>query len=165
MREPEARRCSINRFASSSAPRPRKPITSANSSLSPRPADPDVLQLPRPVVVRRLSSILNLHAPLVRSSLACLFARSSFPPVRPCPIKKWIRRRARSTPPVPRAPAVCAGRNGDTPRSQRGRRQRDYRLALNHALESREQAQNGARRPRHVTLRGGVKRSVARSTP
>ncbi|HLG59478.1 MAG TPA: DUF4398 domain-containing protein [Vicinamibacterales bacterium] len=41
--------------------------------------------------------------------------------------------------------------------------QRDYRLALNHALESREQAQNAVRTAAEtrVTLRGDVERSVA----
>ena len=44
--------------------------------------------------------------------------------------------------------------------------QRDYRLALNHALESREQAQNAARlaAETHGRLRGEVERSLAEIT-
>ena len=41
--------------------------------------------------------------------------------------------------------------------------QRDYRLALNHALESREQAQNAARQAAdtHARVRGEAERSMA----
>ena len=44
--------------------------------------------------------------------------------------------------------------------------QRDYRLALNHALESREHAQNAARQAAetHGRLRGDVERSMAEVT-
>jgi hypothetical protein len=44
--------------------------------------------------------------------------------------------------------------------------QRDYRLALNHALESREHAQNAARlaAETHGRLRGDVERSIAEVT-
>ena len=124
-----------------------------------------------------LSSILNPScasgaAVVLRASLS---PRSSSPPrARLLPTRKWIRRRARSTPRVPRAPSAMR-RVDSRPRPTRCSRrneavdQRDYRLALNHALESREQAQNavryGSRDTRHAPRCDVETLGRLRSTP
>ena len=86
------------------------------------------------------------------SACACVCRRSApLPRVRgTLPTRRWIRPRARSTPPARPAPTGTR-RPSTPPRPTRSRtpttpsRPRDYRLALNYALESREQAQNAAR--------------------
>ena len=97
--------------------------------------------------------------------LAVVLLRS---PVRSLLTRKWIRRRAPSMPRAPPVPNI-RGRPNSQPRrkaltqANEAVTARDYRLALNYALESREQAQNAARTAAdtRAKLRGDVERSIA----
>ncbi len=143
------------------APRNPLPSTSATSSLSPSAVGPwrssfsrgrssgdrsfIVLQRERNAYTSTdvVASIVRRHPRASRSS-------RPLPAAAILPIRKSSRRRARSTRRAPPAPIGTPPRN--TPAADEALKnanvaveQRDYRLALNDALDSRERAQNAAK--------------------
>ncbi len=158
------------------------PTTMATSSLSPSPAAPrrssfsrgrsctDSVFISAAGAIRpALQDILRLNVAsfiagcrLRCSSVPFLFP-SRAPRLRPA---KWIRPRGRSTPHGPRAPTASPP-SSTRPPSRRSRarrtlsRQRDYRLALNYALDSRDRAQTGRKGSGHPAGRAAQRIGTA----
>ena len=133
------------------------PTTIATSSLSPRPAAPSRSSFSRgrscsgqgfhgQAILRLMSRRARRRVCRGTSLFAVSFALAA-PRRRPA---KWIRRRARSTPHEPQAPIATPPSNTRPPSrrcksAQDAVAQRDYRLALNYALDSRDRAQRAAK--------------------
>jgi len=103
-----------------------------------------------------------------RSSLACLFvtlfiSACASPPNKEMDQAQGAIDAARAAGAERYAPVEFKAATTALQQANEAVDQRDYRLALNHALESREQAQNAVRTAAEtrVTLRGDVERSVA----
>jgi hypothetical protein len=96
----------------------------------------------------------------------CCSRACSFPHAAILQPAKWIRHRAPSTPLARRAPIDMRPRN-TTPRSRPlHARPKRCRLALNHALDARERAQDAAKKAadQQATLRSGAERRLGELT-